>query len=79
MLKNILEVLAEIMGFLAGMAFIARFTKQILVNHGICSKYDVIMEDRLLRRKSMRSGDESAKMGSGNVSVNNSPRSSRNK
>jgi hypothetical protein len=27
MLKNILEILAEIMGFLAGISFIARFMK----------------------------------------------------
>mmetsp|Transcript_19046 Transcript_19046/g.18177 ORF Transcript_19046/g.18177 Transcript_19046/m.18177 type:complete len:187 (+) Transcript_19046:199-759(+) len=45
-LKNILEILAEIMGFLAGMSFIARFTKQILVNHRVFSSYDEAMLER---------------------------------
>lgn len=31
MLKNILEIMAEIMGLLAGMSFIARVSKQLLV------------------------------------------------
>lgn len=83
MLKNIMEVLAEIMGFLAGMSFVARFTKQILLNHGIWSQYDSLMEERLLRKKSIRSGGaggmDSFKIGSGQVSLNNSPRSSKNK
>lgn len=73
MLKNILEVLAEIMGFLAGMSFIARFTKQILLNHGVWNKYDLMMEERLLRKRSIRSvgsgGNESMKIASGQVSL----------
>ena len=40
MIKNILEILAEIMGFLAGMSFIARVCKHILVEHKIFEKYD---------------------------------------
>lgn len=40
MLKNILEVLAEIMGFLAGMSFMARFAKQVLMKYKVGEKYD---------------------------------------
>ena len=39
-IKNILEVVAEIMGFLAGMSFVARMTKHLLTNHKIGAEYD---------------------------------------
>ncbi len=44
-LKNILEALAEVMGFLAGMSFIARLSKHILVTHKIGRVYDKTIED----------------------------------
>ena len=48
-LKNILEALAEIMGFLAGFSFIARFSKHILVAHRVGRKFDKQIEDHMTK------------------------------
>jgi len=44
-LKNILEALAEVMGFLAGMSFVARFSKHILVSNNVGFMFDRMIED----------------------------------
>jgi hypothetical protein len=49
MLKTILEILAEMLGFVAGMAFIARVSKQFLVSHKIFLKYDKELAPKLSR------------------------------
>ena len=53
MLKNILEILAEIMGFLAGMSFIARVFKQLLIQFHIFDKYDKYYKEFIRKKETM--------------------------
>ncbi len=46
-----LEALAEVMGFLAGFSFIARFSKSILVRHKVFAAYDKMIEERRAKIK----------------------------
>lgn len=64
-LKSILEIMAEIMGFLAGMSFVARFSKQILLNNGVFKGYDDLIVNKDQFALSVRSSGSNMKQGGG--------------
>ena len=53
-MKSIFESLAEIMGFLAGFSFISRMTKHILVENGVGSDADKLVQDHIKRHQRLR-------------------------
>eukprot|EP00347_Sterkiella_histriomuscorum_P015300 403357546 len=69
-LKNILEALAEVMGFLAGFSFLARFSKHILVSNKVGRAYDRMIEDHLQKVQQLKN----EQMQAISYSVQSSPR-----
>lgn len=52
MLKTLLEMLAEVMGFIAGNTFLARILKYMLTENKIGARYDRMIEESKIRRAS---------------------------
>ncbi|CDW72651.1 f-box protein [Stylonychia lemnae] len=67
-LKNILEALAEVMGFLAGFSFIARFSKHILVANKVGKIYDKQIEDHMAKVQQIKNDKMSE------ISLSSSPK-----